>query len=93
MARMKLLKETAEKIKCKYTGLQLNMADKVKHNSRAFYKLPNGEFMSRSTEAMRKYLDEQFPERVENEGTNVDKEGEPINNEKWNDLVARLNAK
>ena len=93
MARMKLLKETAAKIKCKYTGLQLNMADKVKHNSRAFYKLPNGEYLSRSSEAMQKYLDEQFPDRVENEGTNIDKEGEPLHNEKWNDLVARINAK
>ena len=93
MARMKLLKETSEKIKCKYTGLPLNQADKQRHNSRAFYKLPNGEFMSRSTEAMRKYLDEQFPERVENEGCNVDKEGEPLLNEKYRDVIERLNAK
>lgn len=93
MARMKLMKKTAEKIKCKYTGLQLNQANKKKHNSRAFYKLPNGEFMSRSTEAMRKYLDEQFPERVENEGTNVDSNGEPLIEEKYRDTLAKLYGK
>ena len=91
--KKKVFKKTAEIIECKLTGLKLNQADKRRHNSRAFYRLPNGEFLSKSTTAMKKYLDEKFPEQVENEGTNVDSEGNPLLEEKHRDLIARLNNK
>ena len=93
MARLKLMKSTSETITCKYTGIKLIEADKSKHNSRAFYKLPNGEYMSRSTEAMKKYLDEQYPERVEHEGCNVDAEGKELFNEKYRDTLRKLYEK
>ena len=87
------MSSTAEKIKCKYTGRKLIEADSSRDNSRAFYKLPNGEYMSRSTEAMRKYLDEKYPERVEHEGSNVDKEGKKLLHEEYKDVLARLYEK
>ena len=89
--RLQAMSSTAKKIKCKYTGLKLIEADSKRDNSRAFYKLPNGEYMSRSTEAMRKYLDEQFSDRIEHDGTNIDKRtGEPQIDEKFKDVIARL---
>ena len=90
MSRKKLWTKTAEKIKCKYTGIKLTQADNKRHNSRAFYKLNNGEYLSRSTEAMKQYLDETFPDRVEHDGTNTNKEGEPLLHEKYKDVIARL---
>ena len=88
--RKKVWTKTATAIKCKFTGIKLNEVDNKKHNSRAFYKLPNGEYLSRSTEAMRKYLDEKYPERVEHEGCNVDKEGKKLLHEEYKDVLARL---
>ena len=90
MSRKKLWTKTAEKIKCKYTGIKLTQADNKRHNSRAFNKLNNGEYLSRSTEAMKQYLDETFPDRVEHDGTNTNKEGEPLLHEKYKDVIARL---
>ena len=49
--------------------------------------------MSRSTEAMKKYLDEQYPERVEHEGCNVDAEGKELFNEKYRDTLRKLYEK
>ncbi len=89
MTRKKLFTKTASKVKCKYTGIKLNEADNTKHNSRAFYELGNGEYMSRSTEAMRKYLDEKF-QRVEHDGTNIDADGQPLTHEKYKDIIASL---
>ena len=60
MSRKKLWTKTAKNIKCKYTGIKLTEVDNKQHNSRAFYKLPNGEYLSRSTEAMKKYLDDKY---------------------------------
>ena len=88
--RKKVWTKTATAIKCKFSGIKLNEVDNNKHNSRAFYKLPNGEYLSRSTEAMRKYLDEKYPERVEHEGSNVDKEGKKLLHEEYKDVLARL---
>ena len=51
--RLKAMSSTAQKIKCKVTGLKLIEADSSRDNSRAFYKLPNGEYLSRNTEAMK----------------------------------------
>ena len=90
MSRKKLWTKTAEQIKCKYTGIKLTEADSKRDNSRAFYKLPNGEYMSRSTKAMKQYLDETFPDRVEHDGTNTNKDGEPLLHEKYKDVIARL---
>ena len=89
MSRKKVWTKTADRIKCKATGLKLTEALKSKHNSRAFYKLGNGEYLSRSTEAMRKYLDEQFPNRVEHEGENVDSNGEPSLDEQYQKLCKK----
>lgn len=88
--RKKLWTKTAKKIKCKYTGIKLNQANSKIHNSRAFYELGNGEYMSRSTQAMKMYLDEKY-ERVEHDGTNSNKEGEPLIHEKYKDIIAKLN--
>ena len=53
--------------------------------------LPNGEYMSRNTEAMRKFCDEQFSDRIEHDGTNRDRHtGEPQISEKYNDVIRRL---
>ena len=88
--KKKVFETTASQIKCKITGLQLNQADKKRYNSRAFYKLPNGEYLSKSTSAMKKYLDEMYPEQVENEGCNVDKEGKKLIHEEHRDVLKRL---
>ena len=77
MKRNKLWTKTASKVKCKYTGIKLNQALKHKHNSRAFKKLPNGEYMSLSSEAMRKHLDELYDTEVEHDGENFIKDVEP----------------
>ena len=91
MNRKKLWTKTAKAIKCKYTGIDLTQAVKKHHNSRAFKKLPNGEYMSRNTEAMRKFCDEQFSDRIEHDGTNRDRHtGEPQISEKYNDVIRRL---
>tara|TARA_Y100000593_G_C4130530_1_gene247129 strand:+ start:238 stop:525 length:288 start_codon:yes stop_codon:yes gene_type:complete len=87
--RKKLWTKTAKEIKCKYTGIRLTEADNKKHNSRAFYKLENGEYMSRSTEAMKQYLDDRY-ERVEHDGHNVDKNGEALLHEKFRETIADL---
>ena len=76
MNRKKVWTKTAEAIKCKYTGVKLNQAFKTKHNSRAFKKLPNGEFMSLSTDAVRKHLDELYPNEVEHDGDNFLKDND-----------------
>ena len=68
--KKKVWTKTAESIKCQVTDLKLNQALKHKHNSRSFYKLPNGKYLSKSTEAMKKYLDILYPEQVEHEGEN-----------------------
>ena len=90
MSRKKLWTKTAEQIKCKYTGIKLTEADSKRDNSRAFYKLPNGEYLSRSSKAMKEYLDETFPEKVEHDGHNVDKDGEPLLHEKYSDTLKWL---
>jgi hypothetical protein len=92
MSRKKLWTKTAKNIKCKYTGVKLTEADNTKHNSRAFYELGNGEYMSRSTKAMQKYLDDKY-ERVEHDGTNMDKEGEPLYHERFKDILVKLSDK
>ena len=69
--------KTAEVVKCKYTGIKLTQALKHKHNSRAFKKLPNGEYMSLSGEAMRKHLDELYENEVEHDGENFIKDTDP----------------
>ena len=74
MSRKKVWTKTAKAIKCKYTGVKLNQALKQQHNSRAFKKLPNGEFMCLSNEAMRKHLDELYESEVEHEGDNFIKD-------------------
>jgi len=89
--RLKAMSSTAQKIKCKATGLKLIEADSSRDNSRAFYKLPNGEYLSRNTEAMKKYLDEKFPQRIEHDGTNIDRHtGEAQINEKYHDIIRKL---
>ena len=90
MSRKKLWTRTANKIKCKYTGVKLTQADYKKHNSRAFYELGNGEYLSRSTEAMKKYLDDKYPHKVEHDGDNVDKDGKPLLHEKYSDTIKWL---
>ena len=87
--RKRLWTKTAQKIKCKFTGLKLTEADNKRHNSRAFYKLDNGEYMSRSTEAMKQYLDERY-ERVEHDGHNVDKDGKKLLHEEYQTIIAKL---
>ena len=89
--KKKVFESTAEQIKCKVSGLKLNEADKKRDNSRAFYKLPNGEYLSKSTSVMKKYLDDLFPEQVENEGINKDKVtgGEQIK-ERYRETIEKL---
>ena len=83
--RKKVWTKTAEAIKCKYTGLKLNQAVKSKTNSRAFKKLPNGEYMSLSSEAVKQHLDELYPNEVEHEGDNFIKDtDEKVRNAKKN---------
>ena len=77
MKRNKLWTKTASKVKCKYTDITLTQALKHKHNSRAFKKLPNGEYMSLSSEAMRKHLDELYDTEVEHDGENFIKDTDP----------------
>ena len=89
MARKKLFTKTASQVKCKYTGIKLTEADNKKHNSRAFYELGNGEYMSRSTEAMQKYLDDKY-ERVEHDGSNVDSDGNKLMHEQYKDILKKL---
>tara|TARA_Y100001973_G_C5063146_1_gene263746 strand:- start:327 stop:599 length:273 start_codon:yes stop_codon:yes gene_type:complete len=74
--RRKVYTKTAKVIECKYTGVKLNQAIKKHHNSRAFKKLPNGEFMCLSNEAMRKHLDELYSNEVEHEGDNFIKDND-----------------
>ena len=89
--RLQAMSSTAKSIKCKYTGLKLIEADSKRDNSRAFYKLPNGEYLSKSTSVMKKYLDDLFPEQVENEGINKDKVtgGEQIK-ERYRETIEKL---
>ena len=89
--KKKVFESTAGKIKCKVSGLHLNQADSKRHNSRAFYKLPNGEFLSKDTDTMKKFLDEMYPEQVENEGINKDKVtgGEQIK-ERYRETIEKL---
>ena len=89
--KKKVFESTAGQIKCKISGLKLNQADKDRDNSRAFYKLPNGEYLSKSTTTMKKYLDDLFPEQVENEGINKDKVtgGEQIK-ERYRETIEKL---
>jgi len=90
--KKKVFESTAAKIKCKISGLKLNEADKDRDNSRAFYKLPNGEYLSKSTSTMKKFLDEMFPEQVENEGINRDKvTGNEQIKEKYRETIEKLN--
>ena len=85
MSRKKVWTKTAEAIKCKYTGLKLNQAVKSKVNSRAFKKLPNGEYMSLSNKAVKQHLDELSPNEVEHEGDNFIKDtDEKVRNAKKN---------
>ena len=89
MSRKKIWTKTAESVKCKYTGIALNEALKHKHNSRAFYKLPNGEYMCKSDEAMKKHMEELYPEQLEHEGQNLNAEGELSNRERYYELCKR----
>ena len=75
--RKKLWTKTAQAVKCKYTGINLTQALKKPHNSRAFKKLPNGEYMSLSNEAIRQHLDEIYPNEVEHDGDNFLKDTDP----------------
>jgi len=75
--RKKLWTKTAKAVKCKYTDIDLTQAVKKHHNSRAFKKLANGEYMSLSNEAMRKHLDELYDTEVEHEGENYLKDTDP----------------
>ena len=77
MNRKKLWTKTAKAIKCKYTGIDLTQAVKKHHNSRAFKKLPNGEYMSLSSEAVKQHIDEIYPNEVEHEGENFLKDTDP----------------
>ena len=89
--KKKVFESTAGQIKCKISGLKLNQADKDRDNSRAFYKLPNGEYLSKSTSAMKKYLDDLFPEQVENEGINKDKvTGDEQIKERYRETIEKL---
>ena len=89
MNRKKVWTKTAKNIKCKATGLKLTEANKSKHNSRAFYKLGNGEYLSRSNEAMRKFLDDKYPDRVEHDGENLDEKGKPSLDEQYRALCKK----
>ena len=75
--RTKLWTKTAKAIECKYTGVKLTQALKHKHNSRAFKKLPNGEYMSLSNEAIKQHLDEIYPNEVEHDGENFINDTDP----------------
>ena len=87
--RKKVWTKTAESIKCKYTGIKLNQALKHKHNSRAFWDLGNGEFMCKSDEAMKKHLEELYPQQLEHDGQNLNAEGELSSREKYLELCKR----
>ena len=87
--RKKVWTKTATAIKCKFTGIKLNEVDNKKHNSRAFYKLPNGEYMCKSAVSMKKHLEELYPEQLEHEGQNLNAEGELSSREKYLELCKR----
>ena len=87
--KVKVFKSSAEKIECAATGLKLINADITKHNSRSFWKLPDGKFLSKSSEAMKKYLDEQFENSVEHEGRNLDSDGSENHRERYLELCKK----
>lgn len=92
--KIKVWKDTAEKIKCKYTGVSMLNADSKKQNSRQFKKDKNGNYIHLSYESLLAYASERLSEETyEHDGTNLDKDGQPLDHEKWNDMLARLRDK
>ena len=69
MRRYKIYETTSKHIKCSCCNSKLNEVFKETHNSRAFFKLNDKEYLCKKNSCVNNYLSNRY-EQFENEGEN-----------------------